>query len=254
MSDNQGGPTFVAQFNPAKEREARFSKRFYKTATSRPSEDGFVVMLDERDLKTPGRNAVRVPTEGLARAVAAEWAAQEGHIDPSTMPRTRIVTTAIDRVAPDNGLAVDEITRYAGSDLVCYRAEEPAELVERQAEAWDPLLEWISSTHKASLRPTNGIIHVTQAADDLARIGEFVAALDPIRVTALHTLVTIAGSAVIGLAVLQNRLDADQGYAASRIDETYQAAKWGEDEEAAERARFHKAEFDAASEVIRLLD
>ncbi len=253
MSDNQGGPTFVAQFNPAKEREARLSKRFYKNATSRASADGFAVMLDERELKTPGRNPVRVSTEGLASAVAAEWAAQEGYIDPSTMPRTRIVTTAIDRVALDNGPAVDEITRYAGSDLVCYRADEPTELVQCQAEAWDPLLEWISTTHKARLQPTSGIIHVTQAADDLARIGDFVSRLDPIRITALHTLVTISGSAVIGLAVLQNHLDADQGFAVSRIDEAYQAAQWGEDEEAAERTRLHKAEFEAASEVIRLL-
>lgn len=246
-------PTFVATFNPQQEREARLSKRFYKEAVSRRDEDGAAIMLDERELKTPGRNPVRVPTRELADAIAAEWSAQADHIDPTTMPRTRIITTAIDRVALDSGPAVDEIVRYAGTDLTCYRADAPEALVRKQAEAWDPLLAWMLDVYGTRLTPTSGIMHLAQEEEELERLRAAVAGLDAITLTALHTLVTIAGSAVIGLAVMRNRLSADEGWATSRIDEQFQIAQWGEDAEAAERAQFHKLEFDAAAEVIRLL-
>lgn len=252
MSDTEK-PTFVATFDPEGEREARLSKRFYKAAGCAPRDDGFAVVLDERELKTPGRAAVRVPNAALGQAVAAEWDAQVSHIDPSTMPRTRIVTTAIDRVALDRGPAIDEIVGYAGTDLVCYRADDPEELVALQEQAWDPLLDWFAEATGARLKSTRGIIHVQQDEGALGQVAALLGEIDPISLTALHTLVTISGSAVIGLAMLKGRLDADAGYAASRVDDIFQINKWGEDEEAAARAAFHKVEFDAAADVIRLM-
>lgn len=253
MSDTEK-PTFVATFDPEGEREARLSKRFYKVAGSAKRDDGFAIVLDDRELKTPGRTAVRVPNAELGNAVAAEWDAQVSHIDPSTMPRTRIVTTAIDRVSEDNGPAIDEIVGYAGTDLVCYRADDPEELVALQGQAWDPLLDWLAEATGARLRATSGIIHVQQDGSALRQVSSLLGAVDPISLTALHTVVTISGSAVIGLAMLKGRLDADAAYVASRVDEAFQIDKWGEDEDAAARAKFHKAEFDAAAEVIRLLN
>ncbi|MDW3096778.1 MAG: ATP12 family protein [Alphaproteobacteria bacterium] len=252
MSDTDK-PTFVATYDPEGERDARLSKRFYKVAASAKRDDGFAIILDDRELKTPGRTAVRVPNAELGEAVAAEWEAQASHIDPSTMPRTRIVTTAIDRVSLDNGPAIDEIVGYAGTDLVCYRADDPEELVALQGQAWDPLLEWFAGATGTRLKATSGIIHVQQDDDALRQVGLLLNEVDPISLTALHTLVTLSGSAVIGLAMLKGHLDAKDAYAASRVDETFQINKWGEDEEAAERAAFHKVEFDAAAEVLRLL-
>jgi len=247
-------PTFVATFDPEKEREARLAKRFYKEARAAAMDDGVAVLLDGRELKTPARNLVRLPTQALGDAVAAEWEMQQGHIDPSSMPRTRIVTTALDRVAEDAGPAVDEICRYGGSDLLCYRAEQPVELVAQQAAAWDPLLDWLHETHGARLQSSRGIMHLAQSDAVLARLRGAVEGIDPIRMTALHTLVTISGSAVIGLAVLGNRLDADEAFATSRVDELFQISQWGEDAEAAARTKVHQAEFDAAAQVLRLLD
>ncbi len=252
MSDTQK-PTFVATYDPEGERAARLSKRFYKVAASAQRDDGFAVVLDDRELRTPGRNTVRVPNAELGEAIAAEWEAQASHIDPSTMPRTRIVTTAIDRVALDKGPAIDEIVRYAGTDLVCYRADDPEELVTLQGQAWDPLLEWFAEATGTRLNSTSGIIHVEQDDDALREVALLLKEVDPISLTALHTLVTISGSAVIGLAMLKGHLDAKAGYAASRVDETFQINKWGADEEAAERAAYHKVEFDAAAEILRLL-
>ncbi len=253
MSDD-GKPTFVATFDPVKERDARLSKRFYKQVVCEPKDDGHAVLLDAREIKTPGRRAVRLPNAALADAIAGEWAAQEKFIEPATMPRTRIVTTAIDQVALDREPAINEITAYAGTDLVCYRADEPDELVAQQAQAWDPLLDWLQESVGAQLTVTTGILHQAQADAALAQIRDALAQIDPIRLTALHTLVTISGSAVIGLAVLQGHLDADQGFAASRIDEAFQISKWGEDAEATIRSRAYEVEFIAAAEVIRLLD
>lgn len=252
MSDTEK-PSFVATYDPEGERDARLSRRFYKVAATAKRDDGFAVVLDDRELKTPGRAPVRVPNAELGEAVAAEWEAQASHIDPSTMPRTRIVTTAIDRVALDSGPAIDEIVSYAGTDLVCYRADDPEELVALQGQAWDPLLAWFAATTGASLKATSGIVHVQQDDNALRQIERLLNEVDPIRLTALHTLVTISGSAVIGLAMLKGHLDATAAYAAARVDETFQINKWGEDEEAAERAAFHKVEFDAAAEVLRLL-
>lgn len=247
-------PTFVREFNPGQDREERLAKRFYEAACARVLEDGVAVMLDERELKTPLRNPVRLSSQALGEAVAAEWAAQGERINPSTMPRTRIVTTAIDRVSDDATPALDEIVSYAGTDLTCYRADDPASLVAQQAKVWDPLLAWLETTLGTRLATTSGIIHVSQEPTELEKLRGVMMGLDPVRLTALHTLVTIAGSTVIGLAVLHGELDAEQGFAASRVDEIFQAAQWGEDAEAAERTKAHKAEFDAAADVLRLLD
>lgn len=246
-------PTFVATFNPQKERNARLAKRFYKQAVVSNEAGEFAVMLDTRALKTPGRRAVVSPSRALSQAVAAEWDAQREHIDPSTMPLTRIVTTAIDRVALDAEPAVAEIVSYAGTDLVCYRADEPAELVTLQEGAWTPLLEWFADATGARLGVTTGIVHVKQSADALIAVRSALSDLDAVRLTALHTLVTIAGSAVIGFAVMRGHLDAEAGFAASRIDEDFQIAKWGEDAEAQTRKAAHKAEFMAAARVFSLL-
>ena len=246
-------PSFVRAFDSQKEREARMAKRFYKAARAEARDDGVAVLLDERELKTPARNPVRLPSHPLAEAVAAEWAAQSDHVDPASMPRTRIVTTAIDRVAEDAGPAIDEIARYGGSDLLCYRAEQPAELVAQQTAAWDPLLAWLEESHAVRLASTSGIMHVTQDEAELVRLRAVLSKLDPLRLTALHTLVTISGSAVIGLAVLHKRLDAEGAFETSRVDELFQISQWGEDAEAAARTKAHKAEFDAAAEVLTLL-
>lgn len=247
------GPSFVAEFDPAKERESRLSKRFYKTVQAQTADDGYSILLDDRDLKTPGRRLIVLPTESLADAIAGEWEAQTSHIDPSTMPRTRIATTAIDRVAEDKGPAVSEIVSYAGTDLVCYRADDPVELVDRQAAAWDPLLEWIRVALSVHLVSTSGIIHVDQDAAQIQHLDTIVSALDPLTLTALHTLVTIAGSTVVGLAILHGRLTAREGFDVSRIDEQFQIDQWGEDAEAAARAKAYWEEFEAAAEVLTLL-
>ena len=212
------------------------AKRFWKAATAEPVEGGFAVHLDGRAVKTPAKRALVVPTRAMAEAIAAEWDAQEEKVDPATMPVTRSANAAIDKVATLFDEVAALIAEYGGTDLLCYRAEAPDELVARQANAWDPLLEWAEAELGARLEVTAGVLPKAQSEAALARMQAAVSAVDPFRMAALHDLVGITGSLVLGLAVARGRIDAGEAWVLSRIDEDWQAEQWGEDEEASATA------------------
>ncbi len=219
------------------------AKRFWTEATSAPGEGGHVVRLDGRTVKTPAKAGLVLPSAAMAEAVAAEWQAQGERIDPLSMPVTRAANAAIDRVRPQHAEVADMLAAYGDADLLCYRAESPAELVARQAAAWDPLLDWAAETYGARLAPRAGIMHEGQDADALARLASAVHALDAFELTAFHDLVSLTGSLVIGLAAERGAQDPEALWATSRIDESWQEELWGTDEEAAETAAYKRASF-----------
>lgn len=224
------------------------AKRFWKTVsvTEAEGEPGYAVHLDTRRVMTPGKRPLTLPTRPMAEAVAAEWAAQEDEIRPLTMPVTRAANSAIERVAPNHAEVAAMLAAYAETDLTCHRAETPEALAERQAAAWDPLLDWLADTRGARLFPTAGILPVDQPPRSLATLSSHVAAFDAFRLTALHDLVTLSGSLVIGLAVAHGRLDPDAAWAASRIDEDWQIEQWGRDAEAEAAAAVKLRDFQRA--------
>ncbi len=227
-------------------------KRFWTRAAAVEADGCWDVRLDGRSVKTPAKALLRLPTRALAEAIATEWDAQTGALDPRTMPYTRYANSAIDRVAPHHAEVVGQVAAYGGSDLLCYRAEGPEPLVDRQAAAWDPLLEWASTSLGVSLLVTTGIVHVAQPAESLARLHQRVAGLTSFELTALHDLAALSGSLVIGLAAAAGHGDADSLWAASRVDETWQAEQWGRDEDAAEDAERKRADFAEALGFLRL--
>lgn len=222
-------------------------KRFWKAAAAVPVEGGYSVQLDGRPVKTPAKAPLVVPTLAMAQALAAEWDAQQGEVHPDTMPASRAANSAIDKVAPQFAEVAELIAAYGGSDLLCYRATGPEPLVARQAAAWDPLLEWAAARYQAPLVATAGVMHIAQPPGSLAALSAAVFACTPFELAALHDLVAITGSLVLGLAVAEGRLTADDAFALSRIDEHWQIEQWGADEEAAalESAK-HQALCDAA--------
>ena len=212
------------------------ARRFWTTVATRPAEGGVEITLDDRVLRTPGKKALTLPTQPLAEAVAEEWRSQGELIQPLTMPLTRAVNSTVEKVVPQFEAVAAMLAEYGGTDLLSYRATEPEALIRRQAEAWDPLIDWSAQVLSAPLRVTQGVIPVPQEAQSLRRLHDRVAALDPWGLTALHDLVTIPGSLVIGLAVTQGRVSAAEAHALSRIDEDFQAEQWGSDAEAQEAA------------------
>lgn len=208
------------------------AKRFWKEATVEETAGGFSVRLDGRPVRTPAKAPLQVPTRAMAQAIAAEWDAQQGRVDPGTMPVTRAANSAIDKLAVQFDEVVGLLADYGGSDLLCYRAMGPAELVARQVVAWDPMLDWSAEALGAPLRATQGIVPVPQDGQSLALLRERVAALDVFRLAAFHDLVAISGSLVLALAVVDGRLSAEEAWQLSRIDETWQTDLWGSDEEA----------------------
>lgn len=217
------------------------ARRFWKASQVRPAGEGFEVALDDRPLRTPGKLPLLLPTEGLAQAVAAEWDAQADVIDPNTMPLTRAANSAVEKVAPQFAGVAGMLAEYGGTDLLSYRADHPAELARRQAEAWDPLVDWAATELRAPLRITHGVIPVEQDAQSLARLHRHLLDLDVFGLTALHDLVTLPGSLVLGLAVIRGRIDAETAFRISRIDEDFQAERWGRDEEAQDAAESRRA-------------
>ncbi len=227
-------------------------KRFYTAAEAAAIADGFAIRLDGKPVKTPGGRRLTLPTHALAAAVAAEWEAQAGTIAPSTMPLTQLASTALDRVGPERPHITAELLNYAGTDLLCYRAETPADLVARQTAGWQPLLDWAALALDAPLLITTSLLAVEQPRPALAALERAVDRLDPWRLTAVQSATVAAGSLVLALALAAGRLDAAQTFELSQLDETYQIELWGEDWEAADRRAALKADIAAAERLLAL--
>jgi chaperone required for assembly of F1-ATPase len=225
-------------------------KRFWTETQAVETNDGFGIALDGREIKTPGKAGLVVPTRALADMIVAEWDAQGEKVDPSTMPATRGANSAIDTVLISFDTVVDQLAEYAGSDLLCYRAESPAELVARQAETWDPLIEWAAETLDAPLNVTTGVLPIAQEEQSLLTVRGHLLNLSAFELTGMHDLITLSGSAIIGLSVLTNHLSGNDGWNASRVDEDWQIHLWGEDDEASEAARIKKLDFEFAKKFI----
>ena len=207
-------------------------KRFYKEAAAFVVDGGFEVRLDARPVRTPGRRSLTLPTLALAEASAAEWNGQGDKLDMATMPMTALAYAAVDRIAPDPDYFAAETARFAETDLLCYRAPEPTALIERQAAAWDPVLDWLAERHGARLTLAEGVMPVDQPAEALQAVRAALGDLDPFRPTAAHSAARIVGSAAIALALIEGELDAEQATDIAHIDERHQMEIWGEDDAA----------------------
>ena len=226
-------------------------KRFWTDVSIVEVEGGYGVMLDERPLKTPARVPLAVPSLALADAIAAEWEAAGATVDPRAMPMTGLANAAIDRGGKE---LVAGIVRYAESDQFCYRADGPTPLVERQAEAWDGLLGWARRRFDVDFTCCSGIIHVAQPPETIRKLGHEVAILDRFRLAALSPLVTIGGSLVAGLAVLEKAIPPEAAWEAVSLDERWQLEKWGSDAEAEAALDAKRRDFLAAARFLEFLD
>lgn len=225
-------------------------KRFWQAVTI--DADG-VVLLDSRPVRTPARTPLALPTAALAAAVAAEWRAVEDRVDPRAMRLTGLANAAIDRIAPDPAAFAAGLARYGESDLLCYRAQGPEPLVERQHAAWDPLLDWARARYDVAFETVAGVMPRAQPPPTIARLGAAVAALSPFRLAGLSPVVTTTGSLIVALAVLEGAVAADAAWAAAGVDEDWQAELWGSDAlAAAARADAH-ADFDAGVRFVAAL-
>lgn len=229
-------------------------KRFYTAAAVTGEAAPFGMALDGRPLRTPARALLELPGRRLADAVAAEWNAQGVAIVPRSMPLTGLSNAAIDHVAPDMRGFADGLSRFAGNELLAYRAEGPAPLVARQAAEWDPLLGWAAARYDVGFQLVTGIIHAPQPAATLARIAAVYRGFDAFRLAALGPIVTITGSAVIGLAVAAGRLDAGDAFALGHLDELWQAEHWGRDPLAEAGHTERRGDLAAAAALLALLD
>lgn len=230
-------------------------KRFWtEVAVADLEGSGFGIALDGRRVKTPAKGDFAVPARALADAIAGEWRDSDEEVDPSAMPLTGLANAAIDRVAPDPDAFAAGLARYGEADLICYRAEAPPALVELQAEQWDPLLAWARRRFDVDFVVTASIIHAPQPQATLDRLGHAVAALDAFRLAALSPLVTIGGSLIAALAVVEETVAPEAAWDAVSLDERWQLERWGSDAEAEAALANRRREFMAAASFLVLLD
>ena len=227
-------------------------KRFYKDVTVVAAANGMTIELDGRPVRTPKKAVFAVPAVALAEAIAGEWRRQGEDIEPESMPLSRLANTAIDLVAGQRGAVVDNLARYGGTDLLCYRAGEPEDLVQRQEQLWSPWLDWADTEYGARLVTTDGIGHIAQDEAALASLHRAVDSHDIMELAAMNDLVTIAGSLVLALAVSAGALDVAMAWAAVRLDNDYQAERWGLDAEAEAHAARLRGEIEFAARFMEL--
>lgn len=228
------------------------ARRFWTSASVETVEYGYTVHLDTRAVKTPLKAPLIVPTQTMAEAIAAEWMAQAEEINPLTMPVTRSANAAIDKVSAQKPEVVAMLAAYAETDLLCHRADHPQELATRQEAGWRPVLDWAASHLNAPLIVTIGVLPVPQPQDSLDRVHELLSLFDNFSLTALHDLISISGSALLGLAVAKGQFSPQEAWNLSRIDENFQAELWGEDEEALDVAAKKKVAFLHAAHFYSL--
>ncbi|MGB0573126.1 MAG: ATP12 family chaperone protein [Alphaproteobacteria bacterium] len=229
--------------------------RFYKDVTTAQAgdENAYEVLLDARSVRTPMRKALQVPSQALAIAIADEWLAQGEKIDVETMPLTRIAATAVDRVADDREGYIDQIAAYGATDLVCYRAQTPSELVIRQSRAWQPLLDWAREAYGCELVVTDGLLPVDQPSESLAQLRAAVASHDDYELAALGVATSATGSIIVALALSKEHLDADAAFEVGQLDESYQVELWGEEADAQARRDILRADTNCAAAFLELL-
>lgn len=232
---------------------APLRSRFYRHATvlSTPlsTSGGFVIHLDDKPVHTPKARLLAAPTRALAEAIAAEWQAQQDHIDPATMPLTRLANSIIDGVADAPAEVRAEIEKYLGTDLLFYRAETPEGLRRRQAQHWNPILTWAREALGADFKLGEGVVHVAQS-DAALKVAAAAIPDDPWLLGAVHVITTLTGSALLALAMLREQISADAAWQAAHVDEDWNMEQWGKDDMALERRAFRFAEFQAAAKIL----
>ena len=227
-------------------------KRFYSTAGVAETESGFAITLDGKTVRTPSRRALAAPDRSIAEAIAAEWQAQNELINPTTMPLPRLANSVVDAVVERVDAVTDDVARYFESDLLFYRASHPEALVAREAKLWDPVLFWAADTLGAHFILAEGIVHVRQPEPAVAAARAALPS-DPWSIAAFHVVTTITGSALLGLALTHGLLDPDQVWAAAHVDEDWNIAQWGIDEEVAARRAAKQVDFAAAAWILKTL-
>lgn len=228
-------------------------KRFYKAATTEPVEGGFAILLDGKTINTPQRNALVVPREALAKAIAAEWNGQGEELNLATMRLTGLSNAAIDIVRADREAFADTLAKYGESDLLCYRADGPEELVERQSRVWDPLLIRVEDELGIVFERVTGIMHKPQPETTIEVLRRVTCKQDAFTLAAMSPLVTITGSLILGLLLADNALERDFGWSAAHIDADWQEEQWGTDAEAVATRANARADYDAAIDLVELL-
>jgi chaperone required for assembly of F1-ATPase len=231
-------------------------KRFYKETAVNQGDGGHRILLDGKPMRTPAKAVLVVPTRALAEAIAAEWGAvpDKADINVSHLPLTRLAATGLDRVTSQRARVIEDTAKYAGSDMLCYRASEPETLVKRQQAIWQPLLDWADERYGARLVIVEGLAFVEQPADAVARLGEAVATHSDLGLSALYNLTHISGSLIVALAVAEGHLAAADVFAAAQLDELYQVERWGEDPIATKRHEGIRHDIEAGARFLALLE
>jgi len=223
-----------------------------KTYTVKSTPGGFVISYNGKKLETPAGVALVVPTQSLAEAIVVEKPLNR-RVDFKTMPLLQLAVTAIDVVKPTRDEIINRIVAYAGSEMLCHRAEHPPALVQEQEKIWQPLLDWCAGRFHAPLRNGTGIMPIAQPPESIAALRKIVEAYDVFRLTGLSTAVAASGSLVLGLALEVAHINGEQAGHAAELDAEHQMKDWGDDPEIQVRIESTRRELALCERWVTLL-
>lgn len=252
---NQHGPGTLQESKPLKvqePKEEKRRKRVYKEVSVTESDGTYGIALDGRALHTPSRAKLETPSRALIDVVAAEWDDQKEFIDPSTMPQTKLLNTALDRIAPNQAKIIEGLMSYVHSDLLCYRADKPSSLISRQEKIWQPILDHLSAKHGIDLSPCSGLMPSQQSPSAVSAMQAALERCDVSELTTLQAVASLTGSLALGLSLSQGYLTGAEVAAAAYLDETWQMEQWGEDKEALDRKAQLEAEILSVEQFFAL--
>ena len=233
-------------------------KRFYKLVSSKKTNDGHVIQLDGKSIKTPLGQDMCAATKSLADAIILEWAGQEEKVKPETMPLTQILTTSLDKIR-DREAITESCMRYLDTDLVCYWTKEPEELAKLQKENWGSWVKWFDSHFEVPLYTTKNIDAIKQDEEAHKRVWNYIESLDDSYFTILHIMTSLSGSLVLALAFSEGDISPQELFEASYLEELYRGKLYNEDlhgaapNEEAEREAFHR-DANAAKQYLDLVN
>jgi chaperone required for assembly of F1-ATPase len=234
-------------------KQAAHPARFYKIVDTSPTDGGYGVTLDGRIPKTPAKAPLIVPTLAAAQLLASEWDAQENQVIPASMPITRLVNVVIDRAQETRGAMIEEVVKYAGTDLVCYRAPTPKSLLAAQEAAWDPLMDWAKTTHGIELAISYEAMAIPQPHSSLNALRAQITGYDQWHLTSLAFANGLAGSAIVALALVEGLIDGETAFKAIRVEENWQASRWGADPDEEHVANARRLDLVAVGALVEAL-
>ena len=211
-------------------------KKFWKIVqVKKKLKNSFEILLDKRILKTPMQKDLIFSNYKIAKETALEWDIDEKEINTENMVFYGLISTAIDKISNDKVSYIDNVLGFINTDLICYRADKPNELIDLQNSSWNPIISFIKKYIDVELKFFIGVMPSKQSLEIFNRLKTLINSFSDIEISALHRMTNLTGSIFISICILKGDVLKNEAFELSFLDELYQAKNWGVEQESLDK-------------------